>query len=67
MRQTYLTALEKREAALLMMVDKQVAIKQDMLLEFRMEIAASRARVLTAKEEGRMCVSRVVYAHCTYV
>ena len=35
-----------------MMVDKQVAIKQDMLLEFRMEIAASRARVLTAKEEG---------------
>lgn len=54
MRQVYLTALEKREAALLMMVDKQVAIKQCMLQEFRMEIAASRARVLAAKEEASL-------------
>ena len=53
MRKSYLAALERREAILLALVDKQVEVKQEMLGEARMEIAAARARVLAAREEGR--------------
>jgi len=54
MRKSYLAALERREAMLLTLVDRQVEVKQEMLEEMRMENAAARARVLAAKEEGMM-------------
>ena len=52
MRKSYLASLERREAMLLTLVDRQVEVKQEMLEEMRMENAAARARVLAAKEEG---------------
>lgn len=51
-RKSYLTSLEHREAVLLTLVDRQVEVKQEMLEEMRLEVAAARARVLAAKEEG---------------
>lgn len=52
MRKNYIMALERREAVLLTLLDKQVEAKQEMLAEMRFEVAAARARVLAAKEEG---------------
>ena len=52
MRRDYLAALERREAVLLTLLDRQVEAKQEMLAEMRLEVAAARARVLAAKEEG---------------
>ena len=52
MRKSYLTSLEHREAVLLALLDKQVEAKQEMLADMRLEVAAARARVLAAKEEG---------------
>lgn len=52
MKKTYLAALERREAMLLSLVDRQVEVKQDILAEMRLEVAAARARVLAAREEG---------------
>ncbi len=52
MRKNYVMALERREAVLLTLLDKQVEAKQEMLAEMRFEVAAARARVLAAKEEG---------------
>ncbi len=64
MRKNYLTALERREAILLSLLDKQVESKQYMLAEMRLEVAAARARVLTAKEEGVTIVQLIcVYFH----
>ena len=54
MRKSYLAALERREAMLLTLVDRQVEVKQEMLEEMRMVNAAARARVIAAKEEGTM-------------
>ena len=45
-------ALERREAELLTLVDRQVEVKQEMLGELRLEVAAARAKVLAAREEG---------------
>ena len=52
MKKSYLAALERREAMLLSLVDRQVDIKQEILAEMRLEVAAARARVLAAHEEG---------------
>lgn len=52
MKKSYLSALERREAMLLSLVDRQVDIKQEILAEMRLEVAAARARVLAAHEEG---------------
>jgi len=54
MKRSYLTALERREAVLLSLLDKQVEAKQEMLAEMRLEVAAARARVLVAREEGNI-------------
>lgn len=53
MKKSYLAGLERREAMLLSLVDRQVDIKQEMLAEMRLEVAAARARVLAAHEEGK--------------
>ena len=45
-------ALERREAELLTLVDRQVEVKQEMLGELRLEVAAARAKILAAREEG---------------
>ena len=37
---------------LLALVDHQVVIKLEILAEMRLEVAAARAQVLAAKEEG---------------
>lgn len=37
---------------LLTLLDRQVELKQDMIEEARTEVAAARARILAAKEEG---------------
>ena len=37
---------------LLGLVDRQVEVKQEILAEMRMEVAAARTRVLAAREEG---------------
>ena len=37
---------------LLNLVDRQVDLKQEILAEMRLEVAAARARVLAAHEEG---------------
>lgn len=47
-------ALERREAELLTLVDRQVEVKQEMLGELRLEVAAARAKVLAAREEGEI-------------
>ena len=52
MKKTCLAGLERREAMLLGLVDRQVEIKQEILGEMRLEVAAARARVLAAQEEG---------------
>lgn len=52
MKKTYLAALERREAMLLSLVDRQVDIKQEILAEMRLEVATARARLLAAQEEG---------------
>lgn len=52
MKKSYLASLERREAMLLSLVDRQVDIKQEILAEARLEVAAARARVLAAREEG---------------
>lgn len=54
MRKAYLSALERREAMLLSLVDRQVDIKQEILAEMRLEVATARARVLAAHEEGKV-------------
>lgn len=51
-RNNFHAALERREAELLTLVDRQVEVKQEMLGELRMEVAAARAKVLAAREEG---------------
>lgn len=51
-RQELIAALEQKEATLLCLLDKQVEIREQILLEQRMELAAARARALAAKEEG---------------
>ena len=58
MRKSYLASLERREASLLTLVDRQVEAKQEMLAELRLEVAAARARVLAARQEGtlKLCV-----------
>ena len=57
MRKDYLAALERREAMLLSLVDRQVDVKQEILAEMRLEIAASRTRILAAQEEGKQKLS----------
>ncbi len=52
MKKTYLAALERREAMLLSLVDRQVDVKQEILAEMRLEVATARARVLATQEEG---------------
>lgn len=52
MKKSYLAALERREATLLNLVDRQVDKKQEILAEMRLEVAAARAKVLAAREEG---------------
>lgn len=37
---------------LLNLVDRQVDMKQEILAEMRLEVAAARARVIAAHEEG---------------
>lgn len=66
LRKSYLAALERREAMLLTLVDRQVEVKQEMLEEMRMEVAAARARLLAAKEEGMyiMHVCTCIYIIC---
>ena len=39
---------------LLTLLDRQVELKQDMIEEARTEVAAARARILAAKEEGQL-------------
>ena len=51
-RNDFHAALERREAELLTLVDRQVEVKQEMLGELRLEVAAARAKVLAAREEG---------------
>lgn len=51
-KQELVAALEQKEAVLLCMLDKQVEIREQILLEQRMEVAAARARALATKEEG---------------
>ena len=58
MKKSYLTALERREATLLNLVDRQVDKKQEILAEMRLEVAAARARVLAAHEEGKQGIVR---------
>ena len=53
LQKSYCAALERRETVLLTLLDKQVEIKQEMIEEARMEVAAARARILAAKEEGQ--------------
>ena len=43
---------------LLSLVDRQVDIKQEILAEMRLEVAAARARVLAAREEGKIVQCR---------
>lgn len=52
MKKSYLAALERREAMLLNLVDRQVDKKQEILAEMRLEVAAARAKVLATREEG---------------
>ncbi len=52
MKKSYLAALERREATILNLVDRQVDSKQEILAEMRLEVAAARAKVLAAREEG---------------
>ena len=35
-------------------MDRQVEVKQEMLGELRLEVAAARAKVLAAREEGEI-------------
>ena len=53
-KKSYLASLERREAMLLSLVDRQVDVKQEMLAEMRLEVAVARARVLAAQEEGKL-------------
>jgi hypothetical protein len=55
MKKSYLAALERREATLLNLVDRQVDKKQEILAEMRLEVAAARAKVLATREEGTPC------------
>ena len=52
LQKAYCAAIERRETVLLTLLDRQVEIKQDMIEEARTEVAAARARILAAKEEG---------------
>ena len=52
-QKSYCAALERRETILLTLLDRQVELKQDMIEEARTEVAAARARILAAKEEGQ--------------
>ena len=52
-RNNFHAALERQEAELPTLVDRQVKVKQEMLGELRMEVAAARAKVLAAREEGK--------------
>ena len=47
-----MASLERREAMLLSLVDRQVDVKQEMLAEMRLEVATARARAIAAQEEG---------------
>ena len=51
-RRELIAALDQKEAVLLSLLDKQVEVREQILLEQRMELAAARARALAAKEEG---------------
>ena len=54
LQKSYCAALERRETVLLTLLDRQVELKQDMIEEARTEVAAARARILAAKEEGQL-------------
>ncbi len=64
MRKNYVMALERREAVLLTLLDKQVEAKQEMLAEMRFEVAAARSRVLAAKEEGTHIQPCITFFYC---
>lgn len=59
-------AIERREAVLLTLLDRQVEVKQDMIEEARTEVAAARARILAAKEEGTRCTSYIQIS-CAFI
>jgi len=52
MKKAYLASLERREAMLLSLVDRQVDVKQEVLAEMRLEVATAQSRVIAAQEEG---------------
>lgn len=58
MKKSYLAALERREAMLLNLVDRQVDKKQEILAEMRLEVAAARSKVLATREEGLYITTR---------
>lgn len=51
---------------LLTLLDKEVEIKQDMIEEARTEVAAARARILAAKEEGRFLSVMILHLSTLY-
>ena len=54
LQRSYCAAIERRETILLTLLDRQVEIKQDMIEEARTEVAAARARIIAAREEGKL-------------
>lgn len=46
--------MEHREATLLCLLDKQVELREQILQEQRMEVAAALSRAIAAKEEGKL-------------
>lgn len=53
-RNEVIAALEHREATLLCLLDKQVELREQILQEQRMEVAAALSRAIAAKEEGKL-------------
>ena len=56
MRNDVLAALERRETTLLRLLDKQVEVREFLLMEQRKELAATRGRALVAKEESNIYI-----------
>lgn len=59
LQKSYCAALERRETVLLTLLDRQVELKQEMIEEARIDVAAARARILAAKEEGQLSLQLI--------
>ena len=65
MRNDVLAGLERRETTLLRLLDKQVEVREFILMEEGKELAAIRARALAAKEESKLAILNITYSTCT--